>query len=538
MGNGIDRVIVNARIRTLDEGQPTATALALSGDRIVAVGNDDDIRALASAGTTIDNLEGRSILPGFVDAHLHWRGTSESRLEIELYDLKSSSVAVERVAERVKMTPKGEWISGYGWSQGTWDDPSFPTAQDLDAVSPDHPVVLRARSGHATWVNSLAMRIAGIDASTVDPVGGQLTRDEQGNPTGILLEWTAMDLVTAHIPPATLESIVRKMALAQDVALTLGMTGIHDFDWRESFQALQVLRERRELSLRVIKQINRDYFNSMIDLGLRQGFGDDWIRIGNLKIFADGALGPRTAAMIDPYEGEPENYGVVVTDKEDTFEMVSRASAAGVASSVHAIGDRAVHDLLDVYEAVRKQEAARGETPDQRRHRIEHVQLIHPSDVNRLAELKLIASMQPIHATSDMPFAELYWGERNAYSYNPKLQLDRGVVVAFGSDSPVEAMGPIAGIHAAVTRRRPDGSPGPDGWYPEARISIDQAVRGYTTGPAYAGGTDDHIGMLKAGYLADIVVLDHDLYETAPDDLLGVKVMGTMVGGQWKYRNF
>lgn len=538
MGSGIDRVLLNGRIRTLDEAQPTVSALALVGERIVAYGSDDDIRALAGAKTVIDNLDGRYVLPGFVDAHIHWRGTSESRLEIELYDLKSSAEAVARVAERVKTTPKGEWISGYGWSQGTWDDPSFPTAKDLDAVAPDHPVVLRARSGHATWVNSLAMRIAGIDASTADPVGGQLTRDAQGNPTGILLEWTAMDLVTAHIPPATIDSIARKMRRAQDVAHSLGMSGIHDFDWRESFEAIQVLRERGELGLRVIKQINRDYFNSMMDLGLRQGFGDDWIRIGNLKIFADGALGPRTAAMIDPYEDEPDNYGVVVTDKEEIFEMVSRASAGGVAASVHAIGDRAVHDLLDVYEEVRKQEAARGETPDQRRHRIEHVQLIHPSDVNRLAELKVIASMQPIHATSDQPFADRYWGERNAYSYNPRLQLDRGVVVAFGSDSPVEAMGPIAGIHAAVTRRRPDGSPGLDGWYPEARISIDQAVRGYTTGPAYAAGVDDHIGQLKPGYLGDVVVLDHDLYETAPDDLLGVKVLGTMVGGEWWYRSF
>ena len=258
-----------------------------------------------------------------------------------------------------------------------------------------------------------------------------------------------------------------------------------------------------------------------LELGIRWGFGDDWIRIGGLKLFADGALGQRTALMVEPYEGEPDNYGIGVVDKEEMRELVSRASAAGLPSTIHAIGDRAVHDVLDVFENVRHEEQARGETTTQRRHRIEHVQIVHHSDTHRLAELDVIASMQPIHATGDYQMADAYWGDRAQYAYNPRLQLDQGVVVAFGSDAPVEPFEPLKGIHAAVTRRRADGSPSPDGWYPEARLSVDEALHGYTIGAAYAGGMESRLGQLAAGYLADLVVLDRDLYEIHPSEISG-----------------
>ncbi len=271
-------------------------------------------------------------------------------------------------------------------------------------------------------------------------------------------------------------------------------------------------------------------------LGLRWGFGDDWIRIGGLKIFSDGALGPRTAYMIDPYEGEPDNFGISTIDKEEMAELVSRASEAGLPSTIHAIGDRAVHEVLDVYQAVRAEEAERGVLPSQRRHRIEHVQIIHPDDAPRLAKMGVIASMQPIHATSDMDMADRYWGrERSKWAYNPRLQLDYGAVVAFGSDSPVDTFDPLKGIHAAVTRQRADGSPGDDGWYPDARLTVDEALRGFTVGPAYASGREDRLGILAPGYLADLVVLDADLYAIHPSEILDVKVMGTMVGGIWRF---
>jgi predicted amidohydrolase YtcJ len=252
-------------------------------------------------------------------------------------------------------------------------------------------------------------------------------------------------------------------------------------------------------------------------------------------LFADGALGPRTALMIDPYEGEPDNFGIRVVEKEEMTELVSQASATGLHSTVHAIGDRAVHDVLDVYDIVRAQEAKRGEPRTSRRHRIEHVQLIHPDDKHRLAELDIIASMQPMHATSDYEMSDRYWGARSKWAYNARLQIDQGVKYAFGSDSPIEPFEPFKSIYAAVTRRRADGSPGVDGWYPELRVTVDEALRGYTIGPAYAAGTETHTGKLATGYLADLIVIDRNPYDVPPEDLLNINVQATMVDGLWRF---
>jgi predicted amidohydrolase YtcJ len=324
------------------------------------------------------------------------------------------------------------------------------------------------------------------------------------------------------------------MKAAQSLALASGLTGIHDFDGPDCFLALQILRERGELGLRVVKNINREWIEHAIELGLRCGFGDDWIRIGGQKIFADGALGPRTAYMIAAYDGEPDNLGIATIDKEEMAELVSRASAAGIPSTIHAIGDRAVHDVLDVYEAVRREEAARGEPRHTRRHRIEHVQLIHPDDAGRLR-----AGYNRLHAAHPRHLRLLdgrpLLGKRSRWSYNARLQIDQGVSVVFGSDSPVEPFEPLKGIYAAVTRRRPDGSPGPDGWYPELRLTVDEALRGFTVGPAYAAGMETRLGRLAPGCLADLVVLDRDLYAIPPDDILDVNVLATMVGGHWRF---
>ena len=311
---------------------------------------------------------------------------------------------------------------------------------------------------------------------------------------------------------------------------------IHDFDEPSCLVALQILRERGELGLRVVKQINQRWLDAALASGIRRNFGDDWIRIGALKLFADGALGQKTALMFEPYAGEPDNYGMAVVDKEEMVEYVSRASKLGLASSVHAIGDKAVHDVLDVFESVRREEAERGEAVESRRHRIEHVQIIHPQDVDRLAKLDVIASMQPIHATSDMVTADRYWGARTKYSYNPRLQLDCGARLAFGSDAPVEPLDPLLGIHAAVTRQR-DGEPA-EGWHPEARLSLQEALLGFTQGPAYAAHMEDRLGKLSAGYLADLIVLDRDISTVEPAAIPELRVLGTMVEGTWRYRDF
>jgi predicted amidohydrolase YtcJ len=290
------------------------------------------------------------------------------------------------------------------------------------------------------------------------------------------------------------------------------------------------------LGLRVVKTIPVRLLPEAIGVGLRSGFGDDWLRIGNVKVFLDGALGPRTAAMLQPYEGEPDNLGIVVADKEELYERATQAAAHGLAMTVHAIGDKANHDLLDVYAVIRAEERERGQAP--LRHRCEHVQLLHPDDFGRLAELNVVASMQPIHATSDMHMADRFWGRRGAGAYALRTQLTAGAPLAFGSDAPVESFNPFWGIHAAVTRRRADGSPGPEGWYPEQRLNVDEAVRGFTLGAAYAGYAERRLGSLAPGKLADLIVVDRDLWAVAPMELRDTRVLGTLVDGEWKFRDF
>jgi predicted amidohydrolase YtcJ len=366
-----------------------------------------------------------------------------------------------------------------------------------------------------------------------DPEGGQIGRDTDGKPTGILFE-SAIDLITYHIPVSSPQQIANEMKYAQNLALASGLTGLHDFDGVDCLRALQILRDQGDLHLRVVKNINDKWIRHVHELGLQWGFGDDWIRLGGLKIFSDGALGPRTALMIDHYNGEPDNYGIRVTDKEVMLELVSKASELGIPSTIHAIGDLANREVLDVYAEVRRQEITRGVMPSMRRHRIEHVQVLHPDDVHRLAELNIIASMQPIHATSDYEMADKYWGERSQFAYNPRIQLDQGVCLAFGSDSPIDPFEPLRGIHAAVTRRRPDGSPNEDGWRPASKLTVEEALRAYTIGPAYAVGMEDRLGKLAPGYLADLVVLDRDIFTIPPDELLETQIVGTMVDGVWR----
>lgn len=530
----IDRLIVNANIYTLDDDHPRATAIAMRGEYIVAVGGAE-LRGLANADTQIDDLGGATLLPGLTDAHIHWEKTARALHEVDLFDLSDKSQAVQRVAEATAAAPSGTWIIGRGWSQSQWAGGEFPTAADLDAVTPNHPVYLRARSEHAAWVNSAALHVAAITASTPDPADGTILRLASGAPSGVLLEG-AMTLVSQHVPQPSVRELAALMHKAQEAAWRSGLTGIHDFDQTRCFEALQWMHSEATLGLRVVKNINDPLLDHVTKLGLKWGFGNHWLRLGGIKLFADGALGARTALMFDPYEGEPDNRGMVVTPRDVMLAIIMTASRAGFPSTIHAIGDRAVHDVLDVLAEVRQDERARGLQPSDRRHRIEHVQVMLPDDVTRLAEMDIIASMQPIHATADMLMADQYWGARSAYAYNPRLQLDSGAWVAFGSDAPVEPFDPLRGIHAAVTRRRADGSPSEAGWYPEAKITLEEAVRGYTQGPAYAAGMESRLGKVKVGYLADFTALERDIFLLDDlHDLLSVKVAGTMVGGVWRY---
>lgn len=534
----IDHIITNANIYTQNPARPHAEALAIIGERIVAVGTNAEIEALKSGKTLHTNAQGRRIIPSFTDAHLHWHSYSRMLQAVDLVDVPTKAEAIRRVAEKAQNTTPGEWIYGIGWRKDLWEGAAFPTATELDAATTKHPVYLISRSGHAAWVNSLALQKAGIPDDIADPVGGGFVRGASDKPSGVLLEKPAMNMVSRHMPRETVDMLVDWMQDAQRTVLRMGMTGFHDYDNPICMDALQLLRGRGELKLRVLKQINVEWIEHAYELGVRSGFGDDWIRIGGLKIFADGALGPQTAAMAEPYEGSPDNYGIVVTDKETMHNLVRKASANGLLCTIHAIGDRAVHDVLDVFEDVRATEAAQRIPRALCRHRIEHVQIILPEDVDRLGKLDVIASMQTIHATSDYEMADRYWGERAAYSYATRKQLEAGARLVLGSDAPLDNINPLAGIHAAVTRRRANGTPGPEGWYPAEKLTLEEALAAYTTGPAYAAMMEDRLGRLAPGFLADLVMLDRDIFAIAPMEILDLKVVGTMVGGRWRFQEF
>jgi predicted amidohydrolase YtcJ len=545
-----DLVLYNGIIRTQNEAVPQASTIAVRDGHIIAVDSDSDIRDLLKPGGESINLDGKLVLPGLVDAHVHLSLYADALHTVSLFGTHSAEACVERVAKFAAERPAGEWVRGWGWLQDEWANPAFPTAAQLDSTIPDHPVYLTAHSGHAAWANTRALLLAGISAETPDPAGGRISRDSSGKPDGVLFE-EAMGLVTRVIPGMighfvtpefNPDTIAAQAKVAIERAHRGGLTGIHDFDGARAFQAYQLLHSRGELSLRIVKNIPVALLDHALAVGLRWGFGDERLRIGGVKQFADGALGPRTAWMLSAYQGEPDNTGICVTDPEEMAENVARASAGGLPSTIHAIGDRAVHEVLNAYESVRKQEAERGIWPSQMRHRIEHVQIIHPDDARRLAQLGVIASMQPNHATSDMPLADRYWGDRADYSYNWRLQLDAGATLALGSDAPIEPIEPLPNIQAAVTRRRADGTPGPDGWRsgPEGqgRLSVDEAVRGFTRGPAYTAGVEDRLGQIAPGFLADLTILGRDIYTCDPMEIGQTAVCGTLLGGEWVWRDF
>ena len=525
-------VLYNGRIYTMDRGNPRAQAVAIAGSRIVAVGGDDQIKSLLAPGGEAVDLGGRTVVPGFTDCHIHFVEYALRLTRIDLSGITSRAEVIRLVGERARMARPGEWLLGGGWDRNLWEDTSFPTKEELDSVAPHNPVALDSKDGHSLWVNSLALTRAGITAETPDPPGGEIERRPgTGEPTGILKE-TAKRLITKVIERPGLEAIRSALKAAIVKAQRAGLTGIHDCEGELAFTAFQELLKQGELGLRVLMHIPATSLDHAIGLGLRTGFGNEWLRIGGVKIFADGALGSRTAAMLAPYKDEPHNLGIVVTPKEELRELVRKASRAGLSVAIHAIGDRANRDVLDVLEESRRCGEGMG-----LRHRIEHVQLLHLADIPRLAKLGVIASMQPIHATSDMDMVERHWGEeraRGAYAW--RSLLDAGTVLAFGSDCPVETLDPLVSIHAAVTRRRADGTPGPEGWHPEQRISVEEAVWAYTLSAAYASGEEREKGSIAPGKLADLVVLSQDIFAIPPMGILETEVEATILNGQFVYR--
>ena len=539
-------VLYNANIITMDPSTPNVSAIALDRGRILAAGSDQEI---ISNYLKVENphgsdegmmdLQGRVVIPGLTDAHIHLENFALSLQKIDC-ETHSRAECIQRVADQVRVKPVGSWILGHGWNQNNWTE-GFGSRTDLDAVAPLNPVYLTAKSLHAAWANSTALQIAKLDRNTPDPPGGRLGRDDQGELTGILFE-SAMELVSSVIPTPDENDLVKVIDNAQPVLWRMGLTGVHDFDRRRCFSALQILGKAGKLKLRVLKSLPLEDLDHAIAIGLRSGFGNDMLRVGGIKAFSDGALGPQTAAMFQPYNGSNNNRGMLFLDSEELYEYGQKAIQNGFSMAVHAIGDRANHEVLDAFLQLRELEGNLDFGGDVQkairsgfRHRIEHVQVIHPDDANRLAKLGVVASMQPIHATSDMFMADRYWGERAALSYAWRTQLQNGAVLAFGSDAPVESPNPFWGIFAAITRRRKNDSTRVSGWYPEQKLDVMEALRAYTTGPAYTASMEDRIGKISPGYWADLAVLSENPFTCSPEELYEIESTATMVAGEWVY---
>lgn len=521
----------NANVYTLDPSLPKARGLAIKDGLITRLLREGGSGAPQSGGI-IEDLEGKTVLPGFTDAHIHLKQYALSLRKVDC-ETTTKAKCLEHVSQRAREISPGAWILGHGWDQNQWQE-GFGTRSELDHAAPENPVFLTAKSLHAAWVNSAALKEAGINKHTPDPKGGHLSRNHEGKPTGLLFE-NAIPLVKDHIPQPDLQESIDAIQEAQRALWKLGLTGVHDFDRQISFSALQELDRRGHLKLRVVKNLPIEHLGSLVEIGLRSDFGNPMLRIGGLKAFADGALGPQTAAMIDPYNEKDKGRGMLLLEEKEIFRMGVQAVKHGLSMSVHAIGDRANRSVLDAYERLRGVE--RKKQLPQLRHRIEHVQLLSPQDLHRMGELNIIASMQPIHATSDMFTAERQWGDRCRYAYAWQTLLDHNTVLAFGSDAPVESPNPFLGLHAAVSRRKQSGEPGPEGWIPQERIDLIEAIKAYTVGPAYASGWEAHLGKLAPGYWGDLILLEDDPFQSPEESLPSIHPVATMVQGEWVWRS-
>ncbi|GBC83035.1 N-substituted formamide deformylase [bacterium HR10] len=528
-----DLVILGAKIWTGNPRQPYAEALAIGGERILAVGASADVRTMIGPKTQVLELKGRLVLPGFIDNHTHFVNGGFQLLSVDLRDARDPQEFARRIAERAKALPPGRWITGGNWDHELWPGAPLPRKEWIDPYTPNTPVFVTRLDGHMGLANSLALRQAGITRETPDPPGGTIARDPQtGEPTGILKD-AAMSLVYRVIPEPSDHEYDEALRAALREAARFGVTSIQDITEWAHWPVYRRARERGELTVRVYARTPITEWERQRDLVAREGAGDAWLRLGGFKGFVDGSLGSTTALFFEPYTDAPHTNGLLHNQMFPEGIMKQRIAAAdraGFQCSIHAIGDKANALVLDIFE-----EVIRENGPRDRRFRIEHAQHLRPQDIPRMARLGVIASMQPYHAIDDGRWAEKRIGrERCKTTYAFRSLLDAGVRVTFGSDWTVAPLNPLLGIYAAVTRRTLDGK-NPNGWFPEQKISMEEAVRAYTVSGAYAEFAEHLKGSLEVGKLADLVVLSRDIFTIPPDEIPQVEVLLTIVGGKIVY---
>jgi predicted amidohydrolase YtcJ len=523
-------IITNAKIWTVEKAHPTAQAVAILGDRILAVGSNADVESLRGPATKSIDAGGKLLLPGFNDAHVHFVGGGLQLDSVQLNDAASTEEFVRRIGEQAKKTPKGEWIQGGDWDETKWNPPSLPTKELIEPVTPDNPVFLGRYDGHSVLANSSALRMAGITSKTPDPPGGTIVRDARGNPTGDLKD-AAMDLVFKVIPPLSHEQRLRAVKRALEYAASLGVTSVQhmDPDYAD-IAAYAELLQLGELTTRIYAAPLIDQVDDQVKIGIRHAFGGPYLRIGAVKAFADGSLGSRTAYFFEPYSDEPGNRGLLGEEMQPLSLMRDRmmkADAAGLQICAHAIGDQAISTILDLYTDV-----VRAHQGMERRLRIEHAQHMAAKDFARFAQLDVIASVQPYQAIDDGRWAEARIGhDRASRTYAFRTFLNHDVHLAFGTDWDVAPLNPILTIYAAVTRATLDGK-NPDGWFPEQKLTVPESVEAYTMGSAYAEFQDKEKGSITPGKLADMVLLSDDIFSIDPARIREVKVLKTIVGGR------
>jgi predicted amidohydrolase YtcJ len=521
-----DTILLNGRLHTVDAARPEAEALAICGERIAAVGSSAEIRDLAGPNTRVIDLAGRLVLPGFNDAHVHFIDGASELVDINLRPATDERDFARRIAEYVATQPPGRWVRGGYWDHEAWPSQAVPTRALIDQVTPDHPVFVQRLDGHMAVANSLALKLAGVTRDTETPDGGTIVRDSSGEPTGLLKD-NAMDLVSRVIPPPSVEEVTAKARAALRHAAALGLTTIQDLTASATeLRVYQALRDAGELTARIYST-QAHGIAGLTAAGVTTGFGDAWIRIGGIKLFADGSMGSGTAAFFDPYADDASTRGLLIQSPEALEQAIFDADDAGFQLVIHAIGDRANAIVID---ALEKLAATRGGRD--RRARIEHAQVVRAADKARMAKAGIIASIQPSHCIDDMRWAERRIGhERCAIAYNVRSFAEAGVRIAFGTDWFVEPLDPMIGLYAAVTRQFPDGTPA-GGWFPEETITLAQAVEFYTLGSAYAEFAEQDKGSLAPGKLADLVVLSHDIFHVPPQQILSTRSVLTMVGGR------